>query len=203
MEMDFSDLNWFDIAVISTVFISTVFAFFRGFIKAFFSLVTWVGASLVSIFSFPYASQFLSSHVQGEKLVMAASTVGVFLISFIVIAIITSKIVVVLRRQRGGVIDRTLGFGFGLGRGVLIVCAVFFSINMTSKMLQLGEAGKAGPAWFVEAKTYNSLKIVTSAGEALLPEGVTEEFISYLDKMKSLSTEMVESQLGISSRGIL
>jgi len=197
MEMDFSDLNWFDIAVLSTVFISTIFAFFRGFIKAFFSLITWAGAGIITFSAYSYVHEFLSSYISGEKALMASASIGTFFLSFLFIAIFTSKIIFVLRRQRGGIIDRTLGLLFGLARGALVVGLIFFSIHMTAKMLQMGDEKKPGPDWFVNAKTYNSLFIATTTTMEALPQSFTDDFIAYIDKIKEISLSVAQDNLGM------
>lgn len=195
MDFDISSLNWFDIAVISTVGVSTIFALFRGFIKAGFSLVTWVGSAALAFALYGTAYSLFSGHIQSEKVVMALSSVGVFVFLFIVIGYSCSKLVYALRKKRGGVIDRTFGFLFGFVRGVLIVCMVFFSISLLSKTLQIGSEDNPGPGWFVDAKTHNILKVTSYSLLAILPDSVPDRFVNLIDKAKEISTNVIENEI--------
>ena len=51
--------------------------------------------------------------------------VGVFLITLLVISIITVRISDMILDSRVGALDRTMGFLFGLGRGLIIMVVAF------------------------------------------------------------------------------
>ncbi len=191
MGAEVSDLNWFDIAVISVVTLSTLFAFFRGVIKAVFSLITWLGASLGAAIYYPQSVEFFSEYVDNERAVIVLGSVGVFLVLFIILAIITSVIVNLLSSLRGGAMDRTLGFAFGLLRGVIIVCLSFFSINITSTMLQYGDELRPGPDWFVAAETYDTLGMLTDALLTYIPEEIPERLIATIEEFKDKSMAVI------------
>lgn len=193
MDINISELNGFDITVISVIFVSTLFAFFRGFIKAAFSLATWVGAATLAVYFYPNAHDFMEGKINNEKALIAVCTIGVFTVLFIIIAYINSKFVYMLRSVRGGAIDRTLGFAFGFARGVLIVSLAFFSINMTSTLLKLGTTEKPGPEWFANAKTYNALRMFTESSMEYLPEDTPERLAKYVDKFKAMTENAIGS----------
>lgn len=194
-QLNLSDLNWFDIMVISTVIISTLFAFFRGFIRVTMSLITWGTAATITVALYPEIFSFLKTRVDGEKAAMAIASLGTFTVVFVVLAIISLKIISLLDRVEGGIIDRLLGFTLGFFRGIVIVCLVFFSINMTSKTLRLGSEDRPGPKWFAEAKTYNMLNTSTTKGLEYLPDSLPKEVIAYADKFKEVSVSMVENEM--------
>ena len=50
---------------------------------------------------------------------------GVFLITLLIVSIITVRISDMILDSRIGALDRTLGFLFGLGRGLIIVVVAF------------------------------------------------------------------------------
>jgi membrane protein required for colicin V production len=193
MEINPSDLNWFDITVISVICASTLFAVLRGFIKAVFSLFTWVTSSLIAVALYPHVFPLISPHVQSEKSAMALSSFGVFILFFIIIAIIVSKIVHSMDGIRGGIVDRTLGLAFGGARGILIVCLAFFSIHTVSKMLHFGGEERPGPSWFAKAETYEALQITTDKVFAMLPADVPKEIVAQIDKFKEMSVSMMSS----------
>lgn len=197
MDQYISNLNWFDIAMISIVFISTIFALFRGFIKALLSLIAWASSCTSAVALYPLILPLLSTKIHSEKLAIASSLGIIFLVVFIIIAIINSKIIYVLRRVTGGFIDRTLGLAFGAARGVLIVCLIFFTVSMTSKML-LGGSSKAerpGPDWFAKAGTYDIIDQATKQILAYAPEDLPKELESTIDKLKDKAVASMGDEL--------
>ena len=50
---------------------------------------------------------------------------GVFLVTLLIVSIITVRISDMILDSRIGALDRTLGFLFGLGRGLIIVVVAF------------------------------------------------------------------------------
>jgi membrane protein required for colicin V production len=201
--INFAELNWFDVSVLLTVFASTLFAFFRGFIKAGFSLFTWVAAGVVTAFVYPKVFGFLDGKIINDTAKTMLSAAGVFILSFIAIAIVNSKIINALGAQRGGIVDRTLGFAFGLLRGALIVCLFFYSISLTSSMLQFGDPERPGPKWFTEAKTYTLLEVTTNSILAVLPESVPQRMVEYIDDVKDASIGIIGNEgLGAGGSGL-
>jgi membrane protein required for colicin V production len=187
MDINLSGLNWFDITIISVVCASTLFAVLRGFVKSIFSLFTWIAASVVAIPLYPHVLPMVMPHVHSDKVAMAIASFGTFSVLFIIFAITSYKMVHMMDGFRGGIIDRLLGLGFGFARGVVIVCFVFFSINMTSEMLHFGSESRPGPEWFASAKTYSELKRTTARVFAMLPEDVPTRIVQYVNKFKEAS----------------
>lgn len=196
MEQQISNLNWFDIMVISIVAISTLFALLRGFIKAAFSLITWVCSGVAAAVLYPYLHPYISESVHSEKLAMAVSFLSGFLIVFIILAIINSQIIHALRKITGGVIDRLLGLGFGAARGVLIVCLIFFSISFTSKNLHLGaNPERPGPQFFAKAATYEVLEMATNRVVAFLPEDMPKRFEETVGRVKDMTVTAMGEEM--------
>ena len=52
---------------------------------------------------------------------------GVFLVTLLIVSVITVRISDMILDSRIGALDRTLGFLFGLGRGLIIVVVAFCS----------------------------------------------------------------------------
>lgn len=202
MEMNFSEFNIFDSAVISVVFLSTILAFFRGFIKATFSTITWVGTALATYATLPYIQDALGDAAE-SKVKLGISVLGAFLVYFIILAIVTSQFVSALRDVRGGAIDRTLGFALGFARGILIVAAFYFSLSATFAMLAVGDKKKPGPSWFVDAQTYNLQKVTTETILSYLPKDFPERMVARLDGMKDRVQAMVGSEVKNEKEGDL
>ena len=187
--MEFSELNWFDTAVITIVFVSSLLAFFRGFLKALFSLITWIGSAIIAIYFAPETEEYVSNYMANEIATKITAYLILFIIAFIIFALITTKILFLIRSYRKTFFDKSLGLAFGFARGVLIVCLAFFSMSTFSKMIDYGEVEKDGkkrygPEFLVEAKTYNLLNYSTEIILAMLPEGTQDYVIARVTDVK-------------------
>ena len=80
-------ITWVDIAVISIIGISAVLAYLRGFTKETLSIIAWVGAILITYYSFdfliPYANEFF-----GKGWIATLATIaGLFVFCLILLAL--------------------------------------------------------------------------------------------------------------------
>ncbi len=189
--MEFSDLNWYDIGVISIIFLSSTFAFVRGFIRTFFSFMTWFGAIGVTVLSYPIVYELLLAEMDNEKMAMAFASIGVFIVVFIILAIIDGFLVDLIDHYRCGVLDRSFGFAFGFFRGFVIVIILFFSIRLVANTIQFDE--KNSPSWlkeFREAATHQFLDDATNYTVELLPEDVKNYLNQTAGEAKDVASVM-------------
>ena len=124
--------TWPDIALAAVMLISGLMAIMRGLSREVLSLVAWGAAAVAAfyaIFSEPVrkqASDLLSPYIGDNDVVVTIAVAGVvFLVVLIVLSIIGAKISDALLETGAGPIDRTLGFFYGLARGLVLMMAVF------------------------------------------------------------------------------
>ena len=114
-----------DIILLIVMLISGLLAMIRGFMREILSIGAWGVAAVVTLFSYsrvlPVAKQYFNSDVVAA----AVSAGGVFLATLLIVSIITARISDMVLDSRVGALDRTLGFLFGLGRGLVIVVVAF------------------------------------------------------------------------------
>ncbi len=126
------ELSFVDWAIIAIVLLSSLFSIISGFIKECLSLINWFCAFAAAKFFYYELSQ--ASFLEGlsENLRIPLSIVCLFLVSFIIGAIIIHMVIGILRKTDGtiSVTDRLLGFCFGALRGVMIVCALLAVCNL-------------------------------------------------------------------------
>ena len=68
-----------------------------------------------------YAKQYFNNDIVAAVAVVG----GVFLVTLLVVSVLTIRISDMVLDSRVGALDRTLGFLFGLGRGLIIVVVAF------------------------------------------------------------------------------
>lgn len=197
--MEFSDLNWFDITIITIILLSSIFAFLNGFIKTIFSFITWAGAGAITLIAYPSAHAYLVDHMDNAKLAMAFGSLGTFIVSFIVLAVIDGQMTDALDRYRWGAVDRTLGFAFGFMRGFLMVLLLFFSIQVCITALHMDDEDR--PGWvhsFQEASIYPILDVSLTSVNHLMPKTVQ----AYIEESIKNAKDAVESVSEGASAGV-
>jgi len=114
-----------DILLLVVMLISGLLAMIRGFMREILSIGAWGIAALVTLYSYtrvlPIAKQYFAS----DMVAAGVSVGGVFLLTLLIVSIITVRISDMILDSRVGALDRTLGFLFGLGRGLVIVVVAF------------------------------------------------------------------------------
>ena len=114
-----------DIILIGVMLISALLAMIRGFMREVLSIAAWLIAALVTLYSYsrllPYAKTYFNNDIVATAVVIG----GTFLATLLIVSVITVRFSDMVLDSRIGALDRTLGFLFGLGRGLIIVVVAF------------------------------------------------------------------------------
>lgn len=142
-------MTLFDIIVIGVLLVSSVLAMLRGFTNEVLSILAWVVGALAALWLFPYLTPALADVISPAWLAAAVAAVGIFIAGYILTAALTSRWSGSLMEihDRAGMLDRTLGFIFGLARGLLIVTVAYLFFAW------LVPNPKDQPDWIRNAKT--------------------------------------------------
>src|SRR5882757_9795801 len=108
-----------DLVLLGVMLISGLLAMVRGFMREILSIAAWGAAALVTLYAFAKLLPTAKTYFNNDTI--ADVVVGVFIGTLIVVSIITVRISDMILDSRIGALDRTLGFLFGLARGLLIV----------------------------------------------------------------------------------
>src|SRR5579864_2769620 len=109
-------MNPLDLGVIAVIVLSAIFAFARGFVREALSIVAWVGAAAITLYGFNLVYAQVDPHVHNPLLSQVIAGFGLFVVSLVVLTIITGFLARMVRAISLSPIDRTLGFIFGLAR---------------------------------------------------------------------------------------
>ena len=133
-----------DIVIISVLLISAVVSFFRGFIKEIMTILGLGGAALGTFlfggaFREPLEGWLVHSDdknyeyfgiIPDEYFALILSYVAVFILIFIVMAILSHFISKGAQAIGLGPVDRSLGAVFGILRGFVLVAIVYLSFSL-------------------------------------------------------------------------
>ncbi len=166
-----------DIIVLAVMLISGILAMIRGFIREILSIAAWGAAAGATLWAFPRLLPVAKTYFNSDMVATGAVIGGVFLGTLIVASIITVRISDMILDSRIGALDRTLGFLFGLARGllVIVVAYLFFAWLVPDR---------SQPEWVRNAK---SLSVLQSTGNwliSLLPDDPENTILKKFKKPK-------------------
>jgi membrane protein required for colicin V production len=155
-------LQLLDFILIGIMLISGVLALMRGFTRELLSLVAWGLAALAAYIAIKQQS-FIDyamakvPYLGTPTLAMVAVGATAFLIVLIVVSVISVKISDMVVDSALGAFDRTLGFIYGLARGLVLVAIAYQFYGWFLKP-------DSQQAWVREART---LPLIKSVGDKL------------------------------------
>jgi membrane protein required for colicin V production len=158
-------MNALDLAIIAVIALSAVFAFARGFVREALSIIAWVGAALITLYTFSYAYGAIIRFVTTPLLADLIAGAGLFVVSLIVLTILTGYIARFVSSSALSPIDRTLGLIFGLARGVLLVSLAYLVVDVSLPQ-------NDRPGWIKEAKSERFLAKGADMLRDALPESL-------------------------------
>lgn len=150
-------LTAFDVGVGVLVLISAILATARGLTREVLSLATWAGSAAIAIYMWRYHPEIARGYIADQTVADIATVVLTFIAALIVLHLLTMRIADFVIDSKIGPIDRTLGFVFGVLRGILI--AIVITIFGTWLL------GSNLPPW---AKGSQSLSHLTNMGHTLI-----------------------------------
>ena len=148
-----------DIIVLAVMLLSGLLAMIRGFMREILSIAAWGLAALATLYSYAKLLPTVKQYVTSDMVAAGITIVGVFLLTLLVVSIITVRISDMILDSRVGALDRTLGFLFGLARGLIIVVVAFLFFAW------LVPAERSQPEWVKSAK---SKVVLQSTGQWLM-----------------------------------
>jgi membrane protein required for colicin V production len=159
-------MTQFDFIVLGLLLISAAVGFARGAVREVFALVALVAAAGLSIFGLPAFGPIVRDVIKPDWLGTAAALVLVFIVAFVALRLIGAAIArQVQNTQMLGFLDRSLGLLIGLGRGLIVLGALFLMFNAATPQ-------DLRPKWITEAQTW---PLATSMGGLILklvPQGL-------------------------------
>ena len=162
------DFNGFDVVVLIILLVSMLYAASRGFLREVISIAALLVAAIITLFvwgRFRFAAQ---DFISPSWLADGALLVGVFFIAYLIMVLIMSKVGKSIAGKESGLIDRLLGAGFGIARGLIIAALGVLVLT-------------AGNRAAAEAQSYK---------KGLIEQGIYDEV---LQKMPKSMREQMES----------
>ncbi len=169
-------VNLIDILVALIIILSALLAFGRGAAREILGIGAWVGAGVATFFAFPHARPIARDLIPDSMLIAdVVAGVAVFVVVLVILTIVNQIISGRIQRSRGGALDRTLGFIFGILRGAALVCIAYMLFGSVVPQSDW-------PPWVDEARTLPYIKQGVAALQEVVPEEVAEEGTRHIEE---------------------
>ena len=151
-------LTLLDIGLLVVMLISGILAMVRGFMREILSIAAWLIAAGVTLYGYARVEVYVKQYVTNELVAKGVAIGGLFLLTLLIVSLFTVKISDLILDSRVGALDRSLGFLFGLGRGLIIMVVVFLFFSWLVPQ-------KSQPEWVKGAR---SRVVLQATGDWLL-----------------------------------
>jgi membrane protein required for colicin V production len=166
-----------DIILLVVMLISGLLAMIRGFMREILSIGAWGVAAVVTLYSYSRVLPIAKQYFNSDMVAAGVSAGGVFLGTLLIVSIITARVSDMVLDSRVGALDRTLGFLFGLGRGLIIVVVAFLFFAWLVP-------DRSQPDWVRSAKSKLVLQNTGQWLMSMLPDDPESTILKRLKKPK-------------------
>lgn len=175
-------VNGLDLAVIVILLLSAILAFLRGFVHEVLSIAAWVIAVFAVIYGLPLAQPIARDLIPNTLFADIAAAVVIFLVALVICSILTKMMAKTIQASALNNLDRSLGFVFGLARGLVIFGAILIVLDWIYEE-------DIRPHWVESAKTLPVIEATSDLIVDLMPEG----FMAAEDAAKEASESAREA----------
>jgi membrane protein required for colicin V production len=166
-----------DFILLGVMLVSALLAMIRGFMREILSIAAWVIAAGTTLYAYSKLLPTAKTYFNNDIVAAGVTIGGTFLLTLIIVSIITVRFSDMVLDSRVGALDRTLGFLFGLGRGLLIVVVAFlFFAWLVPPRTQ--------PSWVANAKSKVFLQSTGDWLMSMLPEDPENTILKRLKRPK-------------------
>src|SRR3974390_974574 len=166
-----------DIILIGVMLISALLAMIRGFMREVLSIAAWLIAALATLYAFSKIMPSAKSYFNNDIVAYAVVLGGTFLATLLIVSVITVRFSDMVLDSRVGALDRTMGFLFGLARGLIIVVVAFLFFAWLVP-------DRSQPEWIRSAKSKVVLQNTGQWLMSMLPDDPESTILKRLKKPK-------------------
>lgn len=122
----------FDYAVLIIIALSVILSVMRGLLREVLAILGWVAAFYVAKTYTNQLVPMMPADIPTESLRILAAFLVLFLATLLVASLLAIALSAIFKKIGLGWLNRLLGAGFGMVRGLLIVCILVFLAGLTN-----------------------------------------------------------------------
>lgn len=158
-----------DLILLGIMLISGLLALMRGFTREVLSLISWGLAAVAAWFAFQNKPGFdlVLPYVNNDKIAQAVIAATAFILVLIIVSIISVKISDSVVESSVGAFDRTLGFIYGIARGLVLVAIAYMFYSWANPPDKHED-------WIRNAQTLPLIQTVSNMLISLMPPDIAD-----------------------------
>lgn len=176
-----------DLAIIAILLISGVLAFVRGAVRELFSIAAWIAAAAATYYGFVFLQPSARGLIATPLIADAAAAVFIFVVTLIVVSLISAALARLVSHSRLGALDRSLGFLFGLVRGAVLVSIAYV-------MMTWALPPDDHPDWLIEARAMPLVKRGAQFIVLAIPPQARADLSNAIGEAQSAAETAIETQ---------
>jgi membrane protein required for colicin V production len=147
-----------DVVIVLVILVSAGYAAYRGLMRETLLVFAWAAAAYATLAFGPYFARALDGSIEAAWLRFPVAYGGMFLVVFVPLSFLSHNWAQSIQRTPIGPVDRTLGFVFGIGRGLVLVAIAYIVFAAVAQ-------GQQDPPWLRRAQFY---PLVLNTSDVLL-----------------------------------
>lgn len=159
-------VNPLDVGVILVLLISAILAYARGFVHEVLSVGGWIGAIFATFYGFPILRPVARKYISLDIAADLAAGVVIFITTLVILSVLTRAISKQVQASALNVLDRSLGFLFGLLRGAVLICVAYIGLELLVPRDDM-------PAWIRNARSMQLIVPGAAYLKTLVPSDIT------------------------------
>ena len=173
-------MPWFDIIILTVLVVSAAVGFFRGASREMLTILAFVAAALGALYGLRYTGPIARKAIDPDWAGTVSAAVLVFLAIYIILRLLGAGLARRIQATQGlGLLDRSIGLGFGLIRALILLGACNLAFNAATPP-------ERAPKWMVGAALYPMTSAAARVLKSFAPRG-----LDMADRFKPALTEAV------------
>lgn len=169
--------NPLDVVAVVVLLLSSLLAFARGFVREVLSIGAWVGAGLVTLYTFPLVQPMVLAHVDKPLVANSITIVAVFVVALLIFQTLCHTLSALVSDSALSAIDRSLGFAFGMVRGAVLLSLAYMLMSY------IWPDNK--PEWLTAARSQPALETGAQILRDLAPADLRDKGEAKIDAIKA------------------
>jgi len=128
----FKNMIWIDFVVLAIIALSALVSLWRGFMREFLSLLTWVAAFLAGVLLTQRVAPVLAGVIASQSIRVVVAFAALFIVTLLLGGMINHFVGLAVQKTGLAGTDRMLGVVFGVLRGVAIVALLVLLAGLTT-----------------------------------------------------------------------
>jgi membrane protein required for colicin V production len=158
-------LTLFDIIVLGLLGVSALVGFVRGAVREITTVAAFILAAFAAVFALRFIGSMARAAIHPPWLGNITALLIVFLAVYVVLRVISGGMIRSLHNTKGlGMVDRLVGGGFGLIRGLIV-------LGLINMAIHLAPPATGAPGWITNAKLYPLTAKCAELIRAIAPKG--------------------------------